>query len=49
MQLDAVPYVDSLISEYLAFRGYTSTLRTLQAEQATDAGCNFQVLMTDLS
>lgn len=30
--LDAIPYVDTLLKEYLAFRGFTATLAALQGD-----------------
>lgn len=40
--LTALPYVDSLIKEYLLFRGFTQTLLAFNAEMAQDKGCGFQ-------
>ncbi len=40
--MDAIPYVDSLIKEYLLFRGFTGTLRALNKDLASDRGCGFQ-------
>ena len=30
--MDALPYVDTLVKEYLAFRGFTSALAAFSAE-----------------
>lgn len=40
--MDDLPYIDTLFKEYLLFRGFTSTLQTLQAEVDADRGCGFQ-------
>ena len=40
--MDAIPYVDSLIKEYLLFRGFTGTLRAFNKDLASDRGCGFQ-------
>ncbi len=40
--MDAIPYVDSLVKEYLLFRGFTGSLRALNKELASDRGCGFQ-------
>ncbi|KAA6427061.1 MAG: hypothetical protein FRX49_02818, partial [Trebouxia sp. A1-2] len=40
--MDAIPYVDSLIKEYLLFRGFTGTLRAFNRDLASDRGCGFQ-------
>lgn len=36
--MDAIPYVDSLIKEYLLFRGFTGSLRALNRDIASDRG-----------
>jgi hypothetical protein len=38
----ALPYVDSLVKEYLLFRGFTQTLQAFNAELAEDKGFGFQ-------
>ncbi|KAL0054014.1 hypothetical protein WJX82_002400 [Trebouxia sp. C0006] len=40
--MDAIPYVDSLIKEYLLFRGFTGTLRAFNNDLSSDRGCGFQ-------
>ncbi|MEW5299261.1 MAG: hypothetical protein WDW36_002294 [Sanguina aurantia] len=40
--MDALPYVDSLLKEYLLFRGFTTTLGAFSAEISADLGCGFQ-------
>ena len=40
--MDAIPYVDSLIKEYLLFRGFTGSLRALNRDIASDRGQGFQ-------
>lgn len=40
--MDAIPYVDSLVKEYLLFRGFTGTLRAFNKDLASDRGCGFQ-------
>lgn len=40
--VDALPYVDALIKEYLLFRGFTSTLSAFTKDLAADPGCGFQ-------
>jgi hypothetical protein len=30
--MDALPYVDTLVKEYLAFRGFTASLAAFQAD-----------------
>lgn len=40
--MDAIPYVDSLIKEYLLFRGFTGSLRAFNKDLASDRGCGFQ-------
>jgi len=40
--MDAIPYVDSLIKEYLLFRGFTGTLRAFNKDLSSDRGCGFQ-------
>lgn len=40
--MDAVPYVDSLIKEYLLFRGFTGSLRAFNRDIASDRGRGFQ-------
>ena len=39
----SIGYVDSLVQEYLIFRGFTATWQSFAAELRTDASCNFQV------
>eukprot|EP00300_Choanocystis_sp_HF-7_P010554 c17008_g1_i1.p1 GENE.c17008_g1_i1~~c17008_g1_i1.p1 ORF type:complete len:704 (+),score=165.60 c17008_g1_i1:30-2141(+) len=41
--LDACPYVDELITEYLAFRGFSLTLHMFQKEEREDKLEGFQV------
>ena len=40
--MDAIPYVDSLVKEYLLFRGFTSTLSVFNQDLRTDRGRGFQ-------
>lgn len=40
--MDAIPYVDSLVKEYLLFRGFTNTLRAYNRDLSTDRGRGFQ-------
>ena len=40
--MDAIPYVDSLVKEYLLFRGFTGSLRAFNRDLASDRGCGFQ-------
>lgn len=40
--MDAIPYVDSLIKEYLLFRGFTGSLRAFNRDIASDRGRGFQ-------
>ena len=40
--MDAIPYVDSLVKEYLLFRGFTGSLRAFNKDLASDRGCGFQ-------
>ena len=40
--MDAIPYVDSLIKEYLLFRGFTGSLRAFNRDLASDRGQGFQ-------
>ena len=40
--MDAIPYVDSLIKEYLLFRGFTGSLRAFNRDIASDRGQGFQ-------
>lgn len=40
--MDAIPYVDSLIKEYLLFRGFTGSLRALNRDISSDRGHGFQ-------
>jgi hypothetical protein len=40
--VDALPYTDALVKEYLLFRGFTSSLAALSADLAADAGCGLQ-------
>jgi hypothetical protein len=40
--VDALPYVDALIKEYLLFRGFTATLSSFTKDLAADPGCGFQ-------
>ena len=40
--MDAIPYVDSLVKEYLLFRGFTGSLRAFNKELSTDRGRGFQ-------
>lgn len=35
--MDAIPYVDTLVKEYLAFRGFTSTLAAFNADLVSGA------------
>jgi hypothetical protein len=47
--MDALPYVDALIKEYLLFRGFQATLTSFTADLAADPGCGFQAeRITDL-
>ncbi len=40
--LAALPYVDSLVKEYLLFRGFTQTLQAFNTELSEDKGFGFQ-------
>ncbi len=40
--MQALPYLDSLIKEYLLFRGFTRTLQAFAVDAAADLGCGFQ-------
>lgn len=40
--MDALPYIDSLVKEYLLFRGFTHTLRALARDLSSDRGRGFQ-------
>lgn len=40
--LQSLSYIDSLIKEWLLFRGFTKTLQQMHAELASDRGCGFQ-------
>lgn len=40
--MDAIPYVDSLVKEYLLFRGFTGSLRAFNRDIASDRGRGFQ-------
>ena len=40
--MDAIPYVDSLIKEYLLFRGFTGSLQAFNKDLASDRGRGFQ-------
>ncbi|KAK9818366.1 hypothetical protein WJX72_011380 [[Myrmecia] bisecta] len=40
--MDALPYVDTLLKEFLLFRGFTSSLQAFNADLAADKGCGFQ-------
>ena len=42
--MDSLAYVDTLIKEYLLFRGFTVSLQAFNTELAADRGCGFQVL-----
>ena len=46
--MDTLPYVDTLIKEYLLFRGFTGALHAFNADIAADRGCGFQVLSPSL-
>jgi hypothetical protein len=41
--MDALPYVDSLIREYLLFRGFVSSLEAFSRDLEADPGCGLQV------
>jgi hypothetical protein len=41
--MDALPYVDSLIREYLLFRGFVSSLEAFSRDLDADPGCGLQV------
>jgi hypothetical protein len=41
--MEALPYVDTLVKEYLLFRGFTASLQAFNVELAADRGCGFQV------
>ena len=41
--MDALPYVDDLVKEYLLFRGFTGALAALEAELASDKAGVFEV------
>jgi len=41
-KMDAIPYVDTLVREYLLFRGFTQSLRAFDAERGTDRTSGFQ-------
>lgn len=43
--MDALPYVDSLIREYLLFRGFVSSLEAFGRDLEADPGCGLQVGM----
>ena len=40
--LQSLSYIDSLIKEWLLFRGFTKTLQQMHTELASDRGCGFQ-------
>lgn len=40
--MDSLPYADTLVKEYLLFRGFTRTLEAFSAELETDSGCGYQ-------
>jgi len=40
--MQALPYVDSLVREYLLFRGFARASQALAADAAADRGCGFQ-------
>lgn len=40
--MDAIPYVDKLVSEYLLFRGFTTTFQAFNSEKSADRGCGYQ-------
>ncbi len=40
--MQALPYVDSLIREYLLFRGFARASQAFAADAAADRGCGFQ-------
>ncbi|WIA14831.1 hypothetical protein OEZ85_001550 [Tetradesmus obliquus] len=47
--MDALPYVDSLIREYLLFRGFVSSLEAFGRDLDADPGCGLQAdLIADL-
>lgn len=41
--MEAIPYVEALVKEFLAFRGFKNTLTAFQHDLASDAGAGFQV------
>lgn len=41
--MNALPYVDLLIKEYLLFRGFTRSIQAFNADIGTDRGRGFQV------
>jgi hypothetical protein len=40
--MQALPYVDGLVREYLLFRGFARASQALAADAAADRGCGFQ-------
>ncbi|KAK9842513.1 hypothetical protein WJX81_003570 [Elliptochloris bilobata] len=40
--MHALPYLDSLVKEYLLFRGFTRSLQAFSADTASDQSCGFQ-------
>ena len=40
--MQALPYLDQLVQEYLLFRGFTRALQAFAADSAADCSCGFQ-------
>ena len=40
--MQALPYLDQLVQEYLLFRGFTHALQAFAADNAADCSCGFQ-------
>jgi hypothetical protein len=43
-QMEACPYIDDLVAEYLTFRGFVQTVQTFQQEERDDKLKGFQVI-----
>jgi hypothetical protein len=41
--MDSLPYLDTLLKEYLLFRGFTSTVRVFESERRGDKAAGFRV------
>jgi hypothetical protein len=42
-RMDSLPYLDTLLKEYLLFRGFTSTVRVFESERRGDKAAGFRV------